>query len=49
MAVIVSDKAMQSGKTIKGTIVHIVIVSTNPGYNPASGDAGTGTVLGTAC
>jgi uncharacterized protein DUF11 len=49
MAVIVTNKATKSGKTIKGTIAHIVIVSTNAGYNPPTGGAGTGTVLRTAC
>jgi hypothetical protein len=45
MAVIVTSSAAQSGSTISGNIVEIVIVKTNPGYAPNPGHAGTGTVV----
>jgi Domain of unknown function DUF11 len=45
MAVIVTSSADQSGSTISGNTVHIVIVQTNPGYAPNPGHAGTGTVV----
>jgi hypothetical protein len=49
MAVIVTSSADQSGSTISGNIVHIVIVKTNPGYEPNPGHAGTGTVVAVVC
>jgi hypothetical protein len=50
MGVIVTSSASQSGSTISGNTVHIVIVQTNPGYAPNAGHAGTGTVVAvTAC
>lgn len=49
MGVIVTSSATQSGSTITGTIVHIVIVKTNPGYSPNPGHAGTGTVVAVVC
>lgn len=49
MAVIVTSKATQSGSTTSGTIVHIVIVKTNPGYSTDPGHAGTGTVVAVVC
>ncbi|HEY4912560.1 MAG TPA: hypothetical protein VIJ91_01405 [Candidatus Dormibacteraeota bacterium] len=45
MAVIVTSSADQSGSTISGNNVEIVIVQTNPGYAPDPGHAGTGTVV----
>lgn len=47
--VIVSSKVTQSGSTISGKIVHIVIVQVNPGYGPDPGHAGTGKIIGTIC
>lgn len=49
IAVIVSSKITQSGSTISGTIAHIVIVHVGPGYGPAPGHVGTGTIVGTVC
>jgi hypothetical protein len=49
MAVIVTSKATKSGSTTSGTIVHIVIVKTNPGYSTNPGHAGTGTVVAVVC
>jgi hypothetical protein len=49
MAVIVTSSATQSGSTVSGNTVHIVIVQTNPGYAPDPGHAGTGKVVATVC
>ncbi len=49
MAVIVASTASQSGSTISGNAVHVVIVRTNAGYGPDPGHAGTGTVVATIC
>ena len=49
MAVIVSSSISKSGSTISGNTVHEVIVSTNPGYTPNPGHAGTGMVVATIC
>lgn len=49
MGVIVSSSISQSGSTISGNTVHIVIVQTNPGYDANPGHAGTGTVVATYC
>jgi len=45
MAVIVSSSIAQSGSTISGDIVRMVVVQTAPGYDADPGHAGTGTVL----
>jgi hypothetical protein len=49
MAVIVSSSISKSGSTISGNTPHIVIVHTNPGYQPNAGHAGTGTVVAQFC
>jgi hypothetical protein len=49
MAVIVTSSVSQSGSTISGNTPHIVIVHTNPGYDPNAGHAGTGTVVAQFC
>jgi Bacterial Ig-like domain (group 1) len=49
MGVIVTSSATQSGSTVSGNTVHIVIVQTNPGYAPDPGHAGTGKVVATFC
>ena len=49
MAVLVSSSISQSGSTISGDTVHVVIVKTNPGYAPDPGHAGTGTVFAQIC
>jgi hypothetical protein len=49
MGVIVTSSAMQSGSIDSGNTVHIVIVQTNPGYQPNPGNAGTGTVVAQVC
>ena len=49
MGVIVTSKASQSGSTDSGNIVHIVVVQTNPGYQPNPGHPGTGKVVAIVC
>jgi hypothetical protein len=49
MAVIVASSVSQSGSTISGNTVHMVVVQTNPGYAPDPGHAGTGTVVARIC
>jgi hypothetical protein len=49
MGVIVSGKVKQSGSTITGTTVRIVIVRPNAGYTANPGHSATGTVVATAC
>jgi len=44
LGVIVSNSIIQSGSTINGNIVGIVIVKTNPGYASNPGHDGTGVV-----
>ncbi|MBV8994009.1 MAG: Ig-like domain repeat protein [Pseudonocardiales bacterium] len=47
MGVIVASHASQTGSTISGNTVHIVVVKTDPGYAPDPGHRGTGTVVAT--
>ena len=49
MAVIVTSSSHQSGSTIAGDIVEIVIVRTNAGYEPDPGHSATGTVVAVVC
>ncbi len=49
MAVLVASSVKQSGPTISGNITSIVIVKTNPGYQPDPGHPGTGTVVEVLC
>jgi hypothetical protein len=50
MEVIVSSKATQSGSTVSGTILHIVIINVDNGYSSSSSrGTGTGEILGTIC
>jgi hypothetical protein len=49
MGVIVTSQAAQSGSAISGDTVHIVVVKTNPGYQPNPGHPGTGTVVAQVC
>jgi hypothetical protein len=49
MAVIASSLVTQSGSTIAGNAPEVVIVKTNPGYQPSVGHLGTGTVVAVAC
>jgi len=49
MGVIVADNITKSGSTISGDIVHIVVVKTDPGYQPDPGHPGTGTIVAQVC
>ena len=47
--VVVTSKATTSGSMISGNTVHVVIVKTDPGYQPNPGHAGTGKVVSRVC
>jgi hypothetical protein len=49
IGVIVASKIGQIGPRISGDTSHIVVVKTNPGYQPNPGHAGTGTVYAQFC
>jgi len=49
IAVVVSSQITKSGPTISGDVQKVVLVQTNPGYEPNPGHAGTGTVVGVVC
>ena len=49
MGIIVSSKIIKSGSQISGNTVHIIVVKTDPGYQPNPGHAGTGTVEAQVC
>lgn len=49
IAVIVSSSVSQSGSTISGDTLHMVVVKTDPGYMPDPGHPGTGTVVAQIC
>jgi hypothetical protein len=49
MAVIVSSSITSSGSVITGNTVSLVVVKTNPGYQPDPAYPGTGTVVAKIC
>lgn len=49
MGVIVTSSAGPSGSTVVGNAVHLVVVQTNPGYQPDPGHPATGTVVAQVC
>jgi hypothetical protein len=50
MAVVVSSSIRKRGNSIiSPTIPKVAVVQTNPGYSPAPGGVGTGTVVATVC
>ncbi len=49
MAVIVTSAATKQGPELSGDIVAIVVVKTDPGYEPNPGHAATGTVVAVVC
>ena len=49
MGVIVTSSVTSSGSAVSGNIVHIVVVTTNPGYSPGPGHNGTGKIVATYC
>jgi hypothetical protein len=49
MAVIVSSSIRESGSSISGNTLHMVVVKTSPGYAADPGHAGSGTVVAQIC
>jgi hypothetical protein len=49
MGVAVASAVTQSGSTISGNIVQIVVIKTDPGYVPDPSYTGTGTLVATYC
>jgi hypothetical protein len=49
MAVLVASSVSKSGSTVSGTVEHVVVVKTDPGYGADLSDPGTGTVVGVLC
>jgi hypothetical protein len=49
MAVLVTDSYSMTGSSIAGNTTHIVVVAPDPGYAPAAGHPGTGTVIRRVC
>jgi hypothetical protein len=47
--VVVSSSVAKSGPTISGDAPKVVLVRTDPGYQPDPGHAGTGTVVSIVC
>lgn len=45
IGIIVTSKVTKSGSNITGTIVQLVVVKVNPGYQGNPGNAGTGTIV----
>ena len=49
MGVLVTSSVQKSGSTISGNTTGIVVVATEPGYGPAPGHRGSGTIVATYC
>jgi hypothetical protein len=49
ITVLVASSITKSGPTTTGDIPKMVIVQTDPGYGPNSGQSGTGTVVAVYC
>ena len=49
LGVIVTSSASKSGSQISGDTRHLVVVLTDPGYQPNPGHPGTGVVVATVC
>jgi hypothetical protein len=49
MGVLVTSGVRESGNTVSGNTVHIVVVKVNPGYAPNPMNHGTGTIVATYC
>jgi hypothetical protein len=49
MGVIVSSSITKNGSSISGNVKKIIVIKTNPGYGPAPGKIGTGTVVAIIC
>ncbi len=46
---IASSHIVKEGRTISGDVAAVVLIATEPGYDPDPGHAGTGTVVGFVC
>jgi hypothetical protein len=49
MPVIASSHVTKRGPVISGDVAKVVLVETDPGYGPAPGHVGRGTVIGVVC
>ena len=49
MGVIVTNSVTKVGSALNGNIVHIVVVTPNPGYGPSAGHTGNGEIVATYC
>ena len=49
MGVLVATNVTQSGSTMSGDVLSIIVVQTNAGYSPTPGHPGTGTILAQFC
>jgi hypothetical protein len=49
LGVVVSSSVGKSGSAITGDSVHLVVVQTDPGYQPNPGHDGTGKIVGVFC
>jgi hypothetical protein len=49
MGVLVASYIGKQGASITGDIAHIVVVKTDPGYQPDPADTGTGQVVAQVC
>jgi hypothetical protein len=49
MGVLVASAVSKAGPTISGDIRRIVVITTNSGYGPNPGQAGTGTIIAEVC
>ena len=49
MGVLVASSVQKNGSTVSGTWAKIVVVRTDPGYDPSPGHPGTGTIVATFC
>jgi hypothetical protein len=49
MVVVVASSILKSGSTEYGNIEHLVVVSVAPGYGPAPGHDGYGSIVATLC
>jgi len=49
MVVVVASAINKSGSTESGNILHLVVVSVNPGYGPAPGHDAWGKIIATIC
>ena len=49
VAVVISGSISKSGPALQGDVRHVVVIRTDPGYEPNPGHQGTGTVVAVIC